>query len=440
MNLIGYLVVLCLAATGMSLPAQGSEEYEQAPVRYSSTQAHDATQALEAKLAAGKLVLPPDDKAAVRTLLRELNVPVESQVIVFSKTSLQRGLIAPKHPRAIYFNDDCYIGWVPGGLMEVASFDPELGPVFYTLDPRPQTNPELPRFKRDNDCLSCHGGSFVRGIPGVFVRSINTDENGDPLLQFGSKVVDHTTPFKERWGGWYVTGTHGDSTHQGNVFAQTKDRELIVDYTKGANITDLSRFFPVRTLLTDSSDIVALLVLEHQTAMHNSLTRAGYNTRRMLAYQESLQTDLKEPVTKEPSYESVKRVFDSAARDVVDHLLFKDEALLPEADVKGTSPFRKTYEQGGIRTQDGRSLRDLRLDRYLFKHRCSHLIYSAQFLALPPALKERIYTRLAKALDRDNPEPRYDYLSKQERISITEILQETHPDLKTVWQKQTAAR
>jgi hypothetical protein len=439
MKLTSYLCLACLASL-MSLQGQGIEEYEQAPVRYSATQSQDATQAIEAKLAAGKLALPPDDKATVRSILQEMGVPVESQVVVYSKTSLQRGLIAPKHPRALYFSDDCYIGWVPGGLMEVCSFDPELGPVFYTFDPRPRAKPELPRFKRDNDCLSCHGGSFVRGIPGVFVRSINTDENGDPLLQFGSKIVDHTTPFKERWGGWYVTGTHGDSTHQGNVFAQTKDRELIVDYTKGANITDLSRFFPVQTLLTNSSDIVALLVLEHQTAMHNSITRASYNARRMLAYQESLQTDLKEPVTKEPSYESVKRVFDSAAKDVVDHLLFKDEAVLPEDGVKGSSAFQEVYEKGGVRTKDGLSLRDLRLERYLFKYRCSHLIYSKQFLVLPPALKERIYAHLTKALDRDNPDPRYDYLSKQERIAIMEILQETHPDLKIVWPKQTAAK
>lgn len=432
-------ICLCLFAL-LNASAQGIEEYEQAPIRYSATKANDATQRLEARLASGQLSLPPDDKAAVRAILKEMHVPVESQVIVYSKTSLQRGLISPTHPRAIYFNDDCYLGWVPGGLMEVCSFDPELGPVFYTFDPRPQSKPELPRFKRDNDCLSCHGGSFVRGIPGVFVRSINTEESGDPLLQYGSKVVDHTTPFTERWGGWYVTGTHGEATHQGNVFARTKDRELIVDHKQGANITDLSRFFPVQTLLTNSSDIVALLVLEHQTAMHNAITRAGYNTRRMLAYQRSLQTDLKEPITDEPSYDSVKRVFDSAAQDVVDHLLYKDEAILPEGGVKGSSAFQQVYEHNGIRTKDGRSLRDLRLDRYLFKYRCSHLIYSQQFLALPKTLKQRIYTRLAKALDADNPDSRYDYLSKQERINITEILRETHPDLKSQWPKAVAAK
>ncbi|MCD6050639.1 MAG: hypothetical protein K0Q55_2042 [Verrucomicrobia bacterium] len=429
-----------LLASLISLHAQGTEEYEQAPIRYSATASKDATQKLEAKLAAGKLALPATDKDMVRLILKEMNVPVESQVLVYSKTSLQRGLIAPKHPRAIYFNDDCYIGWVPGGLMEVVSFDPQLGPVFYTFDPRPLPKPDLPRFKRDNDCLSCHGGSFVRGIPGVLIRSVNTDANGDPLLQFGSKVVDHTTPFKDRWGGWYVTGTHGDSVHQGNVFASGKDRELSVDYSKGANITDLSRFFPVENLLTDSSDIVALLVLEHQTAMHNSITRAAYNARRMLAYQHNLQTDLKEKVTPEPSYDSVKRVFDSSAQDVVDHLLYKDEAVLPEDGVKGDSGFQEAYERVGIRTKDGRSLRELRLDRYLFKYRCSHLIYSKQFLALPAPLKQRIYTRLEKALDADNPDSRYDYLSKQERLSITEILRETHPELKTLWALQAVAK
>jgi hypothetical protein len=160
----------------------------------------------------------------------------------------------------------------------------------------------------------------------------------------------------------------------------------------------------------------------------------------MLAYQQNLQTDLKEKVTLEPSYDSVKRVFDSAAQDVVDYLLYKDEAVLPEDGVKGDSGFQEAYERQGIHTKDGRSLRELRLDRYLFKYRCSHLIYSQQFLALPAPLKQRIYTRLAKALDENNPESRYDYLSKQERLSITEILRETHPDLKTRWQKQTAAK
>jgi hypothetical protein len=433
------LISLAIFACAASLRAQGSEEYEQAPVRYSSTPAKDAAQAVEARLASGKLILPVGDKAIVRQMLKEFNVPLESQVIVYSKTSVQRSLITPKHPRTIYFNDDCYLGWVPGGLMELASFDPELGPVFYTFDPRVSEKPELPRFKRDNDCLSCHGGSFVRGIPGVFVRSVNVDESGDPLLQFGSKVVDHTTPFNERWGGWYVTGTHGKITHQGNVFARSQDRELIVDYTKGANLTDLSRFFPTADYLTNTSDIVALLVFEHQTAMHNALTRAAYNSRRMLAYQQNLQTDLKEKLTSEPTYESVKRVFDSSAQDVLDHLLFKDEAMLPEGGVQGTSGFQQVYERNGIRTKDGRSLRDFRLEGHLFKYRCSHLIYSKQFLALPAALKQRIYSQLTKALAPDDPIARYDYLSRQERISIKEILIETHPELRIFWQKQTAA-
>lgn len=427
--------VLCALwlAVAASAQAQGIEEYEQAPINYSAAQPHDAAQRLEAKLASGKLKLPDDDKEAVRMMLHELNVPIESQVLIYSKTSLQRGLISPTHPRAIYFNDNCYIGWVPGGLMEVADIDPQLGPVFYAFDPRPTATQSAPRFNRDNDCLRCHGGTFVRGIPGVFVRSINTDERGEPLLQFGSHVVDHTTPFAERWGGWYVTGKHGDSTHHGNVFAKANDGELVVDYTKGANITDLSHFFPTEQYLTNTSDLVALLVFEHQTAMQNAITRAGYNARRMLVYQKSLQKDMGEKVTEEPTFDSVKRVFDSAAKEVLDHLLFKDEAVLPEGGVSGMGAFAAAYEAGGVRTKDGKSLRDLRLDRYLFKYRCSHLIYSQQFLALPGQLKQMIYERLAKALDRENPDPRYDYLSRREREDITEILRETHPEIRVAW-------
>lgn len=439
MKQLVFILSLCLCT--LSLSAQSTEEYEQSPISYSATQARDKAQQIEKRLATGELKLPDDDKEIVRLMMKEFGVPVESQVIVYSKTSVQRSLITPKHPRTIYFNDYCYLGWVPGGLMELASFDPELGPVFYTFDPRqPARHEPPPRFKRDNDCLSCHGGSFVRGIPGVFVRSVNVDDSGDPLLQFGSRVVDHTTPFTERWGGWYVTGTHGNATHQGNVFARNKERDLIVDYHQGANITDLSKFFPTSDYITNSSDIVALLILEHQTAMHNALTRAAFNARRMLAYQQNLQKDLKEPLTEEPSYDSVKRVFDNSAQDVVDHLLFKDEAVLPEGGVRGTTKFREVYEQNGIRTKDGRSLRDMRLDRYLFKYRCSHLIYSQQFLALPKPLKQRIYKLLNQALDADSPAQRYDYLSRQERISIKDILTETHPELSALWNKQTAAK
>ena len=328
--------LLCITyffAAVFSLDSALGEEpeiYEQAPINYSATKPRDAVARLQARIASGQVPLGENGREIVQTLLRELQIPVESQLLVYSKTSLQRQRIRPSHPRALYFTDTCYVGWVPSGLIEVTAIDPVLGPIFYSLDPTAADVRRQDQIVRDTDCLRCHGGNFVRAIPGLFARSVFTDEEGEPMLRFGTEIVDFRTPFTDRWGGWYVTGKHGSALHRGNVTAREKESQLEVDFRKGANVTDLSRFFDIKEYLTNSSDIVALLVFEHQLAMQNTLTRASLNCRRMLDYQANLQRGFKEAVTEEPVYESVKHVFDNTARELVDDLLFKDEAQLPE--------------------------------------------------------------------------------------------------------------
>jgi hypothetical protein len=421
-------VVLVLAAKFVA--AQSREPYEQPPINYSATQPRDAIAGLQKCLAAGALKLTGNGKEIVQSLLRELQIPVESQMLVFSKTSFQRSRIRPEQPRAIFFSDTCYVGWVPNGLVEIAAIDPQLGPVFYSFDP----GAAEPDFVRDNDCLRCHGGTFVRGIPGVFARSMFTDETGEPLLRFGSEVVDFRTPFTNRWGGWYVTGKHGTALHRGNILARDKNGELIADVKRGANTSNLAGLFDTKSYLTQGSDIVALLVFEHQLAMQNTLTRASLDCRRMLAYQENVQRDLKEPVTEELTYESVKRVFDGAAKEVVDDLLFKDEATLPKG-LAGSAAFQAAFLAAARRARDGSSLKDFQLDGQLFKNRCSYLIYSECFLALPGALKKRVYARLVHALHPTNPDPRYAHLGAEERARISSILIETHAEFRGLLEK-----
>lgn len=432
-RLFAGLFALVAGCAPACLLAQSGDEFEQAPIRYSATPPKDAIVKLEARLHSGDLKLTGDDRHKFTTLLRELDIPVESQVIVFAKTSFQRDRIKPSTPRAIFFNDEVYLGWVPGGLFEVASMDPELGPIFYGFDPHEETLPNKARFGRDEDCLRCHGGQFIRGIPSVFVRSVHSDDAGDPLLKFGSDVVDHRTPFADRWGGWYVTGLHGKSVHRGNVFVREEKGELVANYQRGANVTNLAPYFDLKPHLTNTSDIVALMVLEHQLATQNAFTKAAFAARRMLHYQESVQRDLKETVTGEPTYDSVKRVLDNAALDVVDHLLFKDEAALPEGGIQGSPGFQRVFTARGCRTQDGLSLRDLDLKRHLFRNRCSYLINTPQFRALPGHLKSRIYARLAKALQPATPDPRYAYLPADERGRIVTLLRETHTGLPENW-------
>lgn len=425
---LSLLAALLFFAVGL---APAAEMFEQSPMNYSASQPNDAIARLQARLASGAAKLDGRERDLIRGLLRELNVPVESQVLVFSKTSLQRQRISPDHPRALYFSDSCYIGWVPSGLVEVVTIDPKLGPIFYQFDPSEVRSGKTPHFQRDNDCLRCHGGTFVRDIPGLFVRSLHTDANGEMLLRGGSQVVDFRTPFTNRWGGWYVTGKHGRTLHRGNVFTEEKDDELVVDFKRGANIMDLDKFFDTSRYLTNSSDIVALLVLEHQTAMQNTITRAGMNCRRMLEYQQALLRELKETSTNEFAYDSVRSVFAGAVQDIVDDLLFYQEATLP-AGLEGSPAYQHAFQANARCTTTGRSLKEFSLKGQLFQNRCSYLIYSDSFLALPGQLKKRVYARLAEILSAEDSEPRYAYLGKEERTRIANILRETHPEFAAV--------
>jgi hypothetical protein len=429
-NCVYWAVLLAAAFGGLSARSQENEEYEQSPVNYSHTEPRDAVARLKARIASGELKFAGDDREVFKALLREMGVPVESQILVFSKTSFQRSRISPDHPRALYYSDNCYLGWAPGGLAEVATIDPELGPVFYSFDPRGFSSGAKAEFKRDADCMGCHGGSYVRGIPGVFARSVYPDENGEPLLRQGTQIVDFRTPFEERWGGWYVTGTHGKALHRGNAFASEKGDQLVFNPASGANRTNLASFFDGKEYLSAGSDIVSLMVFEYQTAAQDALTRAGLACRRMLDYQERLEHDLREPVNAEPHYDSVKSVFESSARDVVDALLFKDEAAIPEG-VKGSAAFQRVFAANAPRASDGSSLKELLIAEHLFKNRCGYLIYSDLFLALPRQLKQRIYAKLALALRADNPDPRYGYIGAEERGRIVRVLRQTHPDLKS---------
>lgn len=432
--------VLPLVLAGLLLPAaylvhgQGRPEYEQPPVNYSATTPQDAVARLRPRLASGQVAFGGRDRDVLKTLLSELRVPPASQLLVFSKTSLQRGGIRPDRPRALYFSDTTYVGWVPGGLIEIATIDPALGPVFYSFNPN-EALTQPPAIERSTDCLRCHGDTFVRGIPAVFARSVFPDANGEPLFRFGSLVVDDQTPFAERWGGWYVTGYHGKDNHRGNVVGEETDGHLVFT-PSDARPDDVSAYFNASDYLAPTSDVVALMVLEHQMAMQNTLTRAAFAIRKMINYQRSLQLHFKEPVTDEPVYDSVKSVFASTAQDVVDRLLFLDEARLPEG-VTGTKTFRDAFAEGAPRSRAGHALRDLSLSEHLFVNRCSYLIYSDSFQSLAEPLKNRIFDRLQAILR--GPDERHAYLGTDEKQRIYDILIETHPDAKRRWLEPTAS-
>jgi hypothetical protein len=407
--------------------AQTSEDFERPPVEYSQRTPDNAVTRLQAKLDAGASRLAFDKtKGYLPALLEALEVPIESQTLVFSKTSLQRARISPRTPRAVYFSDDVYIGFCRAGeVLEIAAADAELGTVFYTLDQQPS---DAPRFARQTDsCLVCHSSSRTEGVPGLLLRSLAAGPTGEPILSEGSKTVDYRTPLEDRWGGWYVTGTHGAQQHRGNVIARRGDRGTTVD---GQNVTSLADRFSVDQYLSPHSDIVGLMVLEHQVFMQNALTKANFDSRAALFYQAEFNRALGNP--EGAPLDSATSRIENAADKLVEALLLMDEAPL-RGPIRGTSGFREAFEALGPKDKAGRSLRELDLERRLFKYPCSYLIYSESFDRLPAAVRARVWQRLGSILSGDDSAGRFQHLTAEQRHSIAAILRETKADLPADW-------
>ena len=241
-------------------------DIEKEPFRYSETEDNNRVTRLMEKLKNKELKLQKaSQRDYLRSILKALEIPESSQALVFSKTSRQVRYITRRNPRAIYFNDDTYLGWVNGSsLVEISTADPKLGAAFYTVDMAPWR----PKFQRVNhDCLGCHATSMTQGVPGHTVRSVMPSFDGSVDSQLESHITSDSSPFSQRWGGWYVTGLHGEMKHRGNAFL----RGGSLDTRENANRLNLRREFDTSNYLSPYSDIVALMVLEHQTQMHNAM-------------------------------------------------------------------------------------------------------------------------------------------------------------------------
>ncbi len=420
-----------LALTALVSPLLGTDDYELPPVRYSDTTPKDGVAAVAQKIASGELKLPHGSTSATPlALLKAFGVPMESQVLVFSKTSKQRALINPQRPRALWFSQDCYIGWVPGGACEVVSFDPVLGATFYLFDGRE----DKPVFQRDNDCLSCHAGSATRNVPGLLVRSVFPDSDGGPILTAGTFQTTDESPLAERWGGWYVTGRHGHSRHMGNAIATAEGDQGKLDRESGANRKDLAGMFDTEPYPLNQSDIVALMTLEHQCATHNALLEANLNSRLALHRWADLCGMLKEDPG-QPLRGSTLTVIEDQAGRILQKFLFCREAELPVGGIRGVSSFQDAFEAAGPRDKKGRTLREFDLRRRLFVNRCSYLIYCQAFENLTPRLRDRVLERLHDILTAPQPPADFAHLGNTERQTLREIISDTVPRLPACWKK-----
>ena len=348
----------------------------------------------------------------LREVLKQLQLPESSQLMVYSRTALNPRIINPDNPRVVYFNDDIYLGWVPGAhSMELASIDPLRGTIFYELDLKASAKP---RFVRSDRCLACHAGDSSLRVPGLLVRSFLTDDHGRPIS--GYSQISHDKPLEKRWGGWYVTGTHGDMLHLGNVFGRETIEEFRTNPALRANLTHVDQFFDTTKYLSPHSDLVAHLVLDHQVYAHNLITRVS------MEYQLGLESD--------------------ARQRLVRYLLFLDEAPLT-APVKGTSGYQNWFARQGKRDSQGRSLKDFDLKTRLFQYRLSYLIYTDGFQKMPAGARLRILKDIYEFLNAANSTLKADWdvepqnFPIAERQAILQIVAETLDKLPEFW-KTTA--
>src|SRR5439155_2232479 len=344
----------------------------------------------------------------LRSALNALHLPIESQMLVMSKTGVQGLHTGPENPRAIFFNDAVTVGYIRGApLLEFAVHDPQQGVVLYTIDQKPQARVQ---FDRPSSCLRCHVAYTTLHVAGMLLRSVFIAPDGLPLSQFGSYDADDRTPFARRWGGWYVTGTHGALRHLGNAILAKGDTPETIAFDRASNRTSIDAF-DGRGYLSTLSDIAALMAFEHQSHMTNLITRIGWESR-IAAYERHL--------------DPASAPLQDGVRELVDYVLFVDEQPLTAA-LEGTSGFAQAFEAQGPFDSRGRSLRQLDLKRRLLRYPCSYMIYSAAFRALQIDVRQSIYKRMRDILSGRDAAPKYLRLAGEARRAIADVLRGTMP-------------
>jgi hypothetical protein len=405
-RVIGAVAILAWITAVVSAQLAGSIIEPSHPAIGYPGESNDSVARLNRKLQSGEIQLEFAERTGyLRSLLAALDIPIDSQLALFSGTSLQARIINARNPRTIFFNDSTAVGWMAGGTIEVAALDPRQGAIFYLLPQ--QTTPPVRQLARDTRCLTCHYSTNTLGVPGFLVRSIPSSPNGMIMPWLGNYITDHRSPLGERWGGWYVTGQGG--RHLGNApIADRTLQDLRVD-DSNLNLATLADRFDTRSYLSPHSDIVAMLVFDHQMRMMNLLIRLGWEAR-------ILEDDGR-----------TTAVLNDVATEVVDYMLFVDEA--PIDGITGTSGFAERFGARGPRDSKGRSLRDLDLQRRLFRYPCSYMIYSEAFDALPEAARTAVYAQLLHVLTGKDTSSKYAKLTASDRQAILEILRETKKDL-----------
>ncbi|MGZ8901761.1 MAG: hypothetical protein ACXW3Z_16840 [Limisphaerales bacterium] len=408
--LILVFIVACASAND-SLRLLREMDLAAAPHHYYDREANDRFAQLQREIEASRVMLDRSgEKAFLTSLLAALEIPASSQMLVFSTTSLQLSLITPANPRALYFNEDTYLGFIPGGKIEIVSIDPDLGGVFYILD-IPKSSSASLNIERSRRCMNCHSGSETGYVPGLTIKSVVPGTRGGSVDAFRVDLTGHEIPLNERFGGWYLTGEHGLTNHWANAIGRLAKGEITKEM-----VTPGERFsyakYPVA-----GSDILPQLIHEHQAGFVNRVLQAGYAARTYLHEQQATGGELKA---------EQKSEIERHARELARYVLFADEAALPTGGIKGDGAFKTDFLRNRKTSQSGASLKDFDLERRIFKYPCSYMIYSRVFKALPAVVKSAVMRELRKGLSADDGT--FAHISAEEKRVIRELLRETLAD------------
>jgi len=398
-------------------------------IGYADKPTHNAIARLQDRLDRGEVKLKfTPGRGYLDSLLQALGIDSSSQTLVYSKTSLQIDLIKATTPRAIYFDDTTYIAWIPDThIIEITTMDRAVGPVFYTLS---NSDPTPARLDRETSrCLTCHDTFSMMGggVPRFLFMSSPVTVAGEPLTNEISKDTTDATPLRERWGGWYVTGVPNNLPHLGNLQvkgAAQPVQDLASLKLAGHTLGKLDGMFDTKPYLTDHSDVVALLVFEHQVYIENLITRASYKGRTMVARVNDGQPA--DELTWDQLPAKARPIVKAMLEPLVKALVFVDATPLP-GKIAGNSGFDRWFQAQGPRDSQGRSLRELDLTTRVFRYPLSYMIYSIGFDGLPTYAHEYVYQRLADILSgRDRSAP-YSHLSAADRATALQILTQTKP-------------
>lgn len=411
-------ILLWLSCLSASIAAETNAprviDFRSAPHNYLDWKPRDRFAMIKKRIQQGEIKIDTsNDKAFLKSMLDALSIPASSQIMVFSASSLQSEIINPGNPRALYFNEDTYIGWVPGGLIEIIAADPEMGPMFYVYD-RLRPGGPVPSVQRSTKCMNCHAGNATRRLPGLIAESLLVSRAGSSLETFRRDVQGHQIPLESRFGGWHLTGKHNLSDHRANVMGIPNAGKNTIVPVEPGQYSDLSLH------LLPTSDILPNLIHEHQIGFENRLVYAIYTLRQLKHENKGLMGA------------AAKAEIEERAEEMARYITFAEEAKFPAKGITGDPAYAEDFLRDRKVTKAGISLKDLDMKTRMFKHRCSYMLYTDTWKEAPKELKDRVYYHMALYL-RDQPDAQHAHIPAAERMAIRSILKETMNDLPAWW-------